>query len=116
MHISRDWRRTLIGSIVCLAATAFSWRAYPQDSQFVAFPWSKQSMIAGPACLSYPQPWEGAWTACDEATHQAWLADVRRWRDERRIRVGLSDARYSDPRVGRARGAFMQAQAMIEDR
>jgi iron(II)-dependent oxidoreductase len=116
MNISRGWRRSLIVSIVCLAACVLSPHTRAQDSQFVAFPWTKQSMIGGPACLSYPQPWEGPWTACDEATHQAWLADVRRWRDERRIRVGLGDARYRDPHAAWARGAFMQAQAMIEDR
>src|SRR5258708_3292609 len=90
--------------------------AAPQDSQFVAFPWTKESMIGGPRCLGYPEPWEGPWTACDAATHEAWLADVRRWRDERRIRVGFDPARYEDPRAAWTHGAFMQAQAMVEDR
>src|SRR5882757_6957849 len=99
-----------------LAISALSLRAVAQDSQFVAFPWSKQSMISGPSCLGYPQPWEGPWTECNAAIHQAWLADVRRWRDERRIRVGLDEVRYRDPRAAWARQAFMQTQAMIEDR
>jgi len=104
--------RPIAGLIAALSAS----QAAGQDSRFVASDWAEQSMIAGPACLTYPQPWEGTWTPCDEATHEAWLADVRRWRDERRIRVGLSDARYRDPRVAWAHGAFMQAQAMVEDR
>jgi iron(II)-dependent oxidoreductase len=108
--------RKRIGFIVALAACALSWRTAAQDSQFVAFPWSKQSMISGAACLSYPQPWERPWVPCDAATHQAWLDDVRRWRDERRIRVGYSDARYADPRTGWTQSAFMQTQVMVEDR
>src|SRR5471032_3402461 len=95
---------------VLFAISALSLRA--QDSQFVPFPWSKQSMISGPSCLSYPQPWEGPWTECNAAIHQAWLADVRRWRDERRIRVGLDETRYHDPRAAWAGRAFMQTQAM----
>ena len=87
-----------------------------QDSQFVAFPWTKQSMIAGPSCLGYPEPWEGPWTACGEAVHAGWLADVRRWRDERRIRVGLDTTRFGDARLQWPQAAFMQAQAMVEDR
>ena len=105
-----------IGMIAGLAALAVCLPAGAQDSRYVAFPWSKQSMIGGPPCLGYPEPWEGPWTACDAATHRAWLTDVRRWRDERRIRVGLSDARYNDPALHWTQGAFLQAQAMVEDR
>jgi formylglycine-generating enzyme required for sulfatase activity len=87
-----------------------------QDSRFVAFPWGKQTMIAGPGCLGYPEPWEGPWAACDDATHEAWLADVRRWRVERRIRVGHDDSRYRDPATTWTQSSFIQPQAMMEDR
>jgi iron(II)-dependent oxidoreductase len=87
-----------------------------QDSQYVAFPWTKQSMIQGPSCLDYPQPWERPWTSCDDETHQRWLADVVRWRNERRIRVGLDNERYVAPALGWTQSAFMQPQAMVEDR
>jgi gamma-glutamyl hercynylcysteine S-oxide synthase len=90
--------------------------AAAQDSRYIPFPWGKQTMIAGPACLDYPQPWESAWSGCNEDAHQAWLADVRRWRDERRIRVGYSDARYRNPALAWPQAAFMQPQAMMEDR
>jgi len=106
--------RLAAAAAVLLAALATP--AAAQDSRYVAFPWSKQSMIAGPACLDYPQPWEGAWTPCTAADHAAWLADVRRWRDERRIRIGYDGARYEDPRLAWTRRGFMQAQAMVEDR
>jgi len=90
--------------------------ARAQDSQFVAFPWTKQNMIGGPACLGYPEPWEGPWTPCSQTVHDGWLADVRRWRDERRIRIGFDSARYDDPRLKWPQSAFMQPQAMVEDR
>jgi hypothetical protein len=81
----------------------------------VAFPPSIEAMIPGPACLAYPQPWEHQ-ADCDLASHQAWLADVRRWRGERLDRMGYSDARYADQRTAWTQKAFMQAQAMVEDR
>lgn len=109
-------RLSLFAALAGLLLAAAPPAARGQDSRYVAFPWTQQSMISGPACLSYPAPWEAPWTACDAATHQAWLVDVRRWRNERRIRVGLDETRYLDPRVAWARRAFMQAQAMVEDR
>ncbi len=108
------WRRFAL--FLFLAVLGVALPVLAQDSRFIAFPWGKQSMIAGPGCLDYPQPWEGTWNGCSEDTHQAWLADVRRWRDERRIRVGASDARYRDPALAWAQSAFMQPQAMMEDR
>jgi len=103
------WVAGLAAALLAVASSA-------QDSRFAPNSWSRQSMIVGPPCQTYPQPWEAPWTPCDAASHQAWLADVRRWREERRIRIGYNGARYDDPRVGWARGAFMQAQAMVEDR
>jgi len=116
MNIPGRRLRTLIAAIACVASAVLAGPAGAQDSRFISFPWSKQVMIVGPPCLSYPEPWEGARVACDAAAHQAWLADVRRWRDERRIRVGYSDARYADPRTSWAQHAFIQPQAMVEDR
>jgi formylglycine-generating enzyme required for sulfatase activity len=116
MTLSGRVPRQIIGSMACLGAAMLAAISIAQDSRFAPQFWSRQSMIAGPPCLTYPQPWEGSWTRCDAATHQAWLADVRRWRDERRIRTGYNGARYDDPGVRWARAAFMQAQAMVEDR
>src|ERR1700761_6098469 len=112
----RHFTLAALAAAIAGLSAATSSPAQAQDSQYVAFPWTKQSMIAGPACLAYPMPWEGPWSACTPAAHQAWLADVRRWRDERRIRIGYDGARYADPRVGWTHAAFLQAQAMVEDR
>jgi iron(II)-dependent oxidoreductase len=64
-----------------LAAMAVALVAAPgamaQDSRFIPFSGAKQVMIPGPGCLTYPEPWEGPWTPCDAATHQA---SVRRAR------------------------------------
>jgi formylglycine-generating enzyme required for sulfatase activity len=73
-------------------------------------------MVVGPRCFTYPEPWEGPFNPCTEADHQAWLADITRWRAERRIRVGLDTSRYDKPELAWTQRAFMQAQAMMEDR
>src|SRR5882757_1188214 len=108
--------RAGIGGSILFVLMLVCARSLAQDSQFIAFPWSKQSMIKGPGCLAYPQPWEGSWTACNDQAHLAWLDDVRRWRDERRIRVGLDSARYGSTALLWAQSAFIQPQAMVEDR
>lgn len=106
----------LIGSALAFAcAVTAAAPASAQDSQYVPFPAIRDVLLPGPACLDYPQPWERR-DACGPADHAAWLADVRRWRAERKDRIGYSDARYADPRTAWTQGAFMQAQAMVEDR
>ncbi len=98
------------------ALTLASAPAQAQDTQYSTFPWTKQNMVVGPRCFTYPEPWEGPFNPCTEADHQAWLADVTRWRAERRIRVGLDTSRYEKPELAWTQRAFMQAQAMMEDR
>ena len=99
-----------------LALLALAGGGCAQDTQYSTFPWFKQNMVVGPRCFSYPEPWEGPFSPCTEADHQAWLADVTRWRAERRIRVGLDTSRYDKPELAWTQRAFMQAQAMMEDR
>lgn len=45
-----------------------------------------------------------------------WLKQVRQWRDERRVRAGLTGAAYERPELKWAQSSFMQPQAMVEDR
>ena len=83
-----------------------------QDSQFS--PESQQ--IPVPECLSMKGLWEGGSKPCGETEHAAWLADIRHWRVERRIRVGYDSARYELPAVQWTQSSFMQPQMMVQDR
>jgi len=106
--------RVLI-AIAWLAAANLGSSAIAQSSLYVPLPAFKQAMIPGPSCLAYAEPWVPQ-SVCDDATHQIWLSDVRRWRSERRVRIGYSDSRYTDPRMAWTQSAFMQTQTMVEDR
>lgn len=111
--------KKLRGVASAMAAAGFmivASAAVAQDTQYSTFPWSRQNMVLGPRCFTYPEPWEGPFSQCADADHQAWLADVTRWRAERRIRVGLDPSRYEKPELAWTQRAFMQAQAMVEDR
>ena len=103
------------GVFIVLFAALSAMTTSAQDSRFVALGAYKQGMISGPACLGYREPWEPA-IECTADTHKDWLADVRRWRDERRIRVGLDTSRYGMAALAWPQAAFMQPQAMVEDR
>jgi formylglycine-generating enzyme required for sulfatase activity len=60
--------------------------------------------------------WEGAPEPCKPNEHEIWLADIRHWRDERRIRVGYDGSRYDLPALKWTQSSFIQPQMMIEDR
>jgi formylglycine-generating enzyme required for sulfatase activity len=45
-----------------------------------------------------------------------WLHAVRRWRDERRVRAGLTGEQYERKELKWAQHSFIQPQSMIEDR
>ncbi len=66
-------------------------------------PWDRQSFFGG----SEP---------CTQAELDSWLADLRRWRVERRIRVGYDGSRYDLPALKWTQSSFLQPQMMIEDR
>jgi formylglycine-generating enzyme required for sulfatase activity len=78
----------------------------------------KNQLIPAPECLALRGAWEGGYTPCTDATHEAWLKDVRHWRSERAIRTGLSldDWRYSAPALNWTQSSFIQPQMMVEDR
>lgn len=76
----------------------------------------KNQLIPGPECFTIRGAWQGGYTPCDETTHQAWLDDVRHWRNERRIRIGYSGERYDNPALRWTQSSFMQPQMMVHDR
>jgi len=45
-----------------------------------------------------------------------WLKEIRQYREERRIRAGLTGELYARPELQWAQSSFMQPQSMIEDR
>ena len=113
-HPARAWAPLMLAAGAALMATIAP--ALAQDTRYVPHGSWTQLAIPGPACLAMSQPWEGPWTPCSVADHDAWLQDVRHWRDERRIRVGYDGSRYARPSVRWTQSSFMQAQMMVEDR
>ncbi|MDR3674407.1 MAG: SUMF1/EgtB/PvdO family nonheme iron enzyme [Acidobacteriota bacterium] len=45
-----------------------------------------------------------------------WLADIKHWRMERRIRIGYDDSEYLRPQLAWTQSSFIQPQMMIHDR
>ena len=100
--------------LAALVLAAFCWalNISAQDTQHAP----EGQQIPGPGCLSIKGLWEGGSKACSEDEHQAWLADVRHWRDERRIRIGYDGARYDLPALRWTQSSFIQPQMMVQER
>jgi formylglycine-generating enzyme required for sulfatase activity len=60
--------------------------------------------------------WEGGSKPCTQNEHEAWLADITHWRDERRIRIGYDGSRYEVPALKWTQTSFIQPQMMVQDR
>src|SRR5580700_935141 len=83
-----------------------------QDSHFSP----KGQQIPVPECLTMKGLWEGGSKACSETEHEAWLADIRHWRNERRIRIGYDGSRYDLAALKWTQSSWMQPQMMVQDR
>src|SRR6202162_1581668 len=86
--------------------------ASAQDSHFRP----DRQQIPTPGCLIMTGAWEGGSKSCSQNEHDAWLADIRHWGDERRIRVGYDGSRYDLPALKWTQSSFFQPQMMVEDR
>ena len=85
-------------SLICLACILFACGlAYAQDTGYPA----KGAQIPGPAT---------------SADFPKWLADLKHWRMERRIRIGYDDSEYLRPQLEWTQSSFIQPQMMIHDR
>jgi formylglycine-generating enzyme required for sulfatase activity len=109
------FRKTALG--ILIASTALS--AIAQDHRFTI----NGQQIFAPSCLEMSSVWEGPQTPCTPYTmaqsfrmHQRWLSDLQHWREETRIRITYSDARYRNPALQWTQSSFMQSQMMIQDR
>jgi len=95
---------TLIITVVTLASA--------QDSKF---PPAEQQLPV-PECLTMRGLWEGGSKTCTPNEHEAWLADITHWRNERRIRIGYNGSRYNLPALQWTQSSFIQPQMMVHDR
>jgi len=75
----------------------------PSPDCYLRAPWDRRS-------------WFGGMDPCTPEEHEAWLTDLRRWRDERRIRVGYDGSRYDLPALKWTQSSFFQPQMMVHDR
>src|ERR1700689_1684150 len=75
-----------------------------------AFP-ATSEQIPGPDCAPIPE-WNSqqAPKACSKAESDAWLADVRHWRMERRIRAGYFGTEDERPELKWTQASFIQPQ------
>ena len=63
---------------------------HPQDSRYRP----ERQQIPTPNCLEIAAAWEGGQMVCAPNEPKVWLTDITHWRNERRIRIGYSGARY----------------------
>jgi formylglycine-generating enzyme required for sulfatase activity len=83
-----------------------------QDTQFAPI----KQLIPAPPCLTMKGLWTRPSAICTEDAHTRWLADIRHWRDERKIRIGYDGKRYELPEFQWTQSSFMQPQMMVHDR
>jgi iron(II)-dependent oxidoreductase len=83
-----------------------------QDSKFPP----AEQQIPVPECLTMRGLWEGGSKTCTQNEHEAWLADIRHWRNERRVRIGYNGSRYDLPALQWTQSSFIQPQMMVHDR
>jgi len=75
-----------------------------------------RQQIPTPGCLNLKGAWEGGSAPCTQNEHDSWLADIRHWRDERKIRIGYNGSRYDTSEFKWTQSSFFQPQMMVEDR
>jgi iron(II)-dependent oxidoreductase len=101
------WLCCLLFLILCSTPRTLS-----QDTKYPP----RGQQIPAPDCATVRAPWDGVWTGCPPNVHKEWLADLLRWRSERRIRVGYDGSRYDNPAFRWTQSSFIQPQMMVHDR
>jgi gamma-glutamyl hercynylcysteine S-oxide synthase len=98
-----------VGLVVWLCSSLM---LFAQDSNYRPI----ADQIPVPGCLTLKAPTQGRSKLCTKEELSAWLADIRHWRDERRIRTGYDGSRYDLPALHWTQSSFFQPQMMVEDR
>src|SRR5689334_1899964 len=104
----KAWTKAYVLPLVFFTAVV----VLAQDSDF--HPVGQQ--IPAPNCLNWDVAPDGQWVACTQAEHDAWLADITHWRNERRIRIAYDGSRYDVPALRWTQSSFFQPQMMVQDR
>jgi formylglycine-generating enzyme required for sulfatase activity len=104
--------RLTIVALIGAASFALGSIVSAQDSKFSP----QEQQIPAPGCLVMKAAYEGGSAPCTEQDHEDWLADIRHWREERRIRTGYDGSRYGLPAFKWTQSSFIQPQMMVEDR
>lgn len=99
--------------LVALATASASISLFARDATVQM----QGEQIAGPTCAGLPQ-WfmRTAARPCTADDTRAWIGDVRHWRMEHRIRVGLDDREYKRQGLLWTQSSFVQPQMMVDDR
>jgi len=87
--------------------------ARAQDSRYAS---SDEPLIPGPRCSAVDRIGDRDFKPCTPQDQKDWLADVRHWRGERKIRVGYDSSRYDLDALQWTQSSFIQPQMMVEDR
>ena len=87
-------------------------RLFAQDTAYAP----KNQLIPAPECLGIRGAWQGGQASCAPNYHDLWLNDIRHWRNERRIRIGLDSWRYGEQALRWTQSSFIQPQMMVQDR
>ena len=97
---------------VTLALLSVAYTVSAQDTRFRP----DRQQIPAPGCLNMKGAWEGGSAPCAQNEHDSWLADIRHWREERKIRIGYNGSRYDASEFKWTQASFFQPQMMVEDR
>ncbi len=103
--------RVLVITQLFLLATSLQ----GQDSNVVARAQDSQQ-IPGPRCYFVPDWNTPRASLCTPAETAAWLADIKHWRTEERLRMGYDASQYERPELLWTQTSFIQPQMMAHDR
>ncbi len=98
--------------LVLAVAASGSVISFAQDTNYPP----KGQLIPAPSCFNLQHVAGRGYMPCTADDHTAWLADIRHWRTERKIRIGYSDRRYDMPALHWTQSSFIQPQMMVQDR